>query len=200
MSPRPTGSLRRWALSHRDHRKPECDELARRELTAAFVGVDQEGAFDPVGDATPAAVGLRHGELEAEAEAGPLAEFGIDPDLAVHELDQALRDGEPESRPVEAAVHFVFDLIELPEDVAAHLGRDADARILDRNGDVPVTGAARAAHDADGDRSRLRELHRVAEEVREHLPDAAGIAHEVGRHEEGRSRARARDPFPAQKG
>ena len=107
ISPRPTGSLREvGAVLHRDDRQAQRDELACGELPAAFVGVDQEGALDPVGDAALAAFGLRHGELEAEAEAGALAKLAestqISPSMSSIRLLVIARP-----RPVPSKLRFI---------------------------------------------------------------------------------------------
>lgn len=70
-------------------------------------------------------------QRQAEAKAGALALLAVDPDLAAHHLNQPFGDRQPQAGALELAVALVLDLVELAEDVADLLLRDADAGVLD---------------------------------------------------------------------
>ena len=84
-----------------------------------------------------------------------------------------MRDREPEARPAEAARGARVGLGEREEDVAQALGRDADARVP--HGRDEPRGFA-FEHDLHLDAAVARELHRVGDEVEEHLTETARVA------------------------
>ena len=81
-------------------------------------------------------------------------------------------------------IPIVFDLLELAEDCLKFVFGNTDAGILDGDVDtVVLTMTVRKSHHADQYMTVLGELDRVADEVREYLPNAARVANADCRHE-----------------
>ena len=70
-------------------------------------------------------------ELELRPERAPEAHGAFESDLAAHQLDQLLGDGDAQPRAAEAAGGRLIGLREALEDARLRLGRDADAGIAD---------------------------------------------------------------------
>src|SRR4030095_14112954 len=87
------------------------------------------------------------------------------PDPAVHPADELAADVEAEPGSADAAVEVGVEAIELLEDAVAVADRDAQALVLDDE-----AGDALAGLDPDADGPACgRVLHRVVDEVRQHL-------------------------------
>jgi len=125
------------------------------------------------------------------------AQVAVDADRAAHQLDQLLRDGEPQAGPAVPAGGRGVGLGEALEDARERVGRDADPGVLDPEADEGVGVGELQGGDLDQDVAGGRELDRVPRQVHQHLPDPArvddpegGIAGESGdekgqRYEEG---------------
>src|SRR5262249_37712096 len=116
------------------------------------------------------------GDGHPEGAAEPRA--ALDADAAAHLLDDPLADREPEPGAAEAPRRAGVDLEELLEQHRDLGLGDADPRVLDLRADdrrvvVDVLGG-----DLDEDVALARELDRVADEVDEHLAEAARVADE----------------------
>lgn len=105
------------------------------------------GEGDRAGWALGWLLGHRQGQLEGEA--GTLARLRLDPDRAADPLDQLPGDGEAEAGATELTVPLVLDLVELAEDMAEMLRRDADTSVFDRHPQGMPAGAGIDADDAD---------------------------------------------------
>ena len=145
-----------------DHQDPLA---AERWLDAAQVAADRAELFR--GGGGP--------DREAELAADP--HLARDADPAAHELGEPLADREPEPGAPVAARGRGVDLAERLEEAAEPVGRDADAGVADREGQLvearpfqPVGG-----HRQD-DLAPLGELDRVREQVQEDLAEARHVA------------------------
>ena len=127
--------------------------------------------------------GHREPQLEPETRSAPL--FALDPDAAVHHLDQPARDREAEAGAFEMAVGFALDLVEFAKYQLGLFGGDADAGILDRDMDRGLLPRAfgHAGH-ADQHMALQREFHGVSNEIGQHLADPPRVADEMGRQED----------------
>src|SRR5437763_2472190 len=105
---------------------------------------------------------------QREVERRPLSRLALRPDLSAVRLDDALGDRQAEAR---AEARGALRLPVGVEDVLQILVRDARAGVADDEEHLAVV-ARGAAGDAA---ARRRELHRVADEIREHLRDAVVI-------------------------
>src|SRR4051812_41722816 len=104
-------------------------------------------------------------DLDDERRALPAVR--LDPDAAVEAAHQLAADVEPEAGAADAARHVRIEAIELLEDPPALRGGDAEALI--RYG--PAHRARRARH-LHRDRPAVRRvLHRVLDEIAEHLDE-----------------------------
>ena len=94
-----------------------------------------------------------------------------------------VRDGQAQARAAELAGGRVVRLCERLEDLLLFLDGNADAGVAGRGS---ASGSSSAVSDsalhADQHFARLGELHRVADQVDDDLPQAAGIAQQVVRH------------------
>src|SRR6185436_890987 len=99
----------------------------------------------------------RLAQRQREAEGRAASRRAIDPDCAAVQLDELPRQREPQPGALGLARRVLADLTELLEQLRLIVGRDADARVLDR--DLDLVGVE---HGADVDLAALRrELHRV---------------------------------------
>ena len=115
-----------------------------------------------------------HRDLEPEDRAVTFAARDLDRPAEV--LDDLLRDREPEPRPAVPAGVGCVDLRERLEEPAHAVLGDADAGVL--HGELDDGEVAPLADDVDVQRdlALLGELDRVADQIGQDLPDAAGIA------------------------
>ena len=139
----------------------------------------------------------RRRRRDREPERRAHARNALDADVAAHQLGESLDDRQAEAGAAVAARGRRIDLRERVEQHSAALRRDADARVAhgDAHGQVGVA-AIDHAH-VDRDLAALGELHGVAAEVDQDLPDARRVADDVGGQARiDRPRAPAR-PSPA---
>ena len=112
----------------------------------------------------------------------PLAVLAANVDRAAQHRDQSLRDDEAESRPAESPRRRCIGLRKRLEKPVELLGGHAGAGV----DDLESNDASRVGHVARTDSYRhfalLRELDRVADQVREHLTEAQRIAAKVQNH------------------
>mmetsp|Transcript_48671 Transcript_48671/g.162403 ORF Transcript_48671/g.162403 Transcript_48671/m.162403 type:complete len:582 (-) Transcript_48671:242-1987(-) len=126
-------------------------------------------------------------ELESEGEGGALSVLGRDGDVAAHQLDELLADGEPESDAERVAHAVVLDLGEHAEQLGLRRLLDANAGVGDRDGDKVVPGHLRVVRlldelvDRESDAALDGELDRVVQEVEQHLPQPLLVAAHVDR-------------------
>src|SRR4029450_1662404 len=112
---------------------------------------------------------------QGEGKGRPLAQVALDPDLAAVQLDELLREGQPEARAFLLACLIAPHLAELLEDGRLILGGDPDPGVGDGDLDRAVFPAGLKA-----DPAPFRgELHGIGEEVEQDLLDLALIPHEL---------------------
>src|SRR4029079_1261762 len=120
---------------------------------------------------------LDRGRRQREREGAALPELAVHPDAPPVELDEALRQGQPQA----GAVTLLLaggGLLELLEDPRLILGRDARPRVGDGDPQLAILPGGTDGHGA----TRGRELDRVGEQVERYLPDPALVAdHRVDR-------------------
>ena len=141
----------------------------------------------------------RLGEVEAEgeAEAAALAGCAVHVEVAAHLFDQVARDREPQARAAEAPGHRAVALGEGLEEARALAGVHADAGVVDGEAEGQPAGVGRAGFHLEPDLALCGELHRVAQQLGQHLPEAQRVADELrqpGRH--GRVEGEALLPGP----
>jgi hypothetical protein len=116
--------------------------------------------------------GRRHGsDRHDEREHAPLTRRALDVDVTAEQSSQVAGDRQPQSRAAVLAVGAAVRLPECLEDDFLLVLRDADAGVVDREGDA----AARDRRDAQRDLAALGELDRVRQEVFQHLPETVRI-------------------------
>src|SRR6185312_14237326 len=106
--------------------------------------------------------------------------FRTHSDLAAHQFDQLLADGQPQAGAAVAARDRGVGLREWLEQSSGLFGRQADARVAYREQQFVVRGAVAAAADPHRDATALGELDRVPDQVGEDLPHAHGVAAHAG--------------------
>ena len=122
---------------------------------------------------------LGGGGRDPEPEGAAEPRHAVHGDLAAHQLHQLARDGEPEPGAAALPGDRGVDLGEALEEPALGLLRDADAGVAHRHLEPPAPRlVVEARHHAAG----LGELHRVADEVHQHLPEPGGVADHRRRH------------------
>ena len=109
----------------------------------------------------------RRGRGQLDAEGRAHANRTFDPEPEAEKLAQRARDAKPEPRAAVLARGARVRLLERGEDRRNALGRDPDARIGHANAIGSVRDRIRV--DGDGHAAGVRELHRVADEIDEHL-------------------------------
>lgn len=117
-----------------------------------------------------------------EVEAAALAILALDPNVATHEVDEALRDGQTQSGATKLARHGAVGLLERVEDEIELVRRDSYARIgnnkLNR---ILVRSAMHLGRllDREANLAVLGELDGVAHEVENDLPQSERVSHYV---------------------
>lgn len=117
-----------------------------------------------------------------EVEAAALAVLALDPDIATHEVDEALRDGKTQSGATKFARHGAVGLLERVENEIKLVRRDSYARIgnnkLNR---ILVRSAMHLSRllDREADLAMLGELDGVAHEVENDLAQSERVSHYV---------------------
>ena len=121
-------------------------------------------------------IGLQsHREVEGAALAG----FALQPHVATHQFDQAARYGQPEAGAAKAAGGRGVFLREGVENQLLLVRGDADAGVAHRQVDYQVLAILCVQFGVQRDLAALGELDRVADEVDQHLADAAGITDQL---------------------
>ena len=119
---------------------------------------------------------------DREVEDGPLAGTALRPDATPHRLGQPPADREPQAGPAEAARRRLVGLRERLEERLDPLLRHPDAGVPEREvQDVQLFLGRLDVHGQD-DFAALRELHRIVEEVQEHLAQPRLVADHRLRH------------------
>ena len=151
--------------------------LRQQNLYAREVIADSGGIPFP----DPAAVCSLHGNLHDER--GALALPAFNADFAAHQINIPLGDGHPQAGALVLGAGAVFLLRKLIEDMSNEVLAHANARIgntVARKDMLPVLD--RPVAGLKGDRPAVRgELHRVAEDVHQHFPNAHSISQHIAR-------------------
>ena len=154
-------------------------ELRREEGAVRGVVVDtqhtktpQLGQVHTRGGRGRRPLGQSRGEPERAARSGD----ALDADRASHHLHESLGDREPQTRPSVPACRRAVGLRKGLEQPLAVLGRDADAGVGDRKANQGVVIGLLDEGAVHDDFATLGELHRVADEIREDLPQTSGVA------------------------
>jgi hypothetical protein len=170
---------------HRRHPEPPVAELLAQDLPVGGIVVHHE---HPASEQTRGGGG-RHRRLpgltleaSGEPEGAPTSGLALEVDRPPHELDEPPGDREPQPRPPEAPGRRAVGLHEGLEQAGLHVGCDADAGVAhlethDRSRLVRLRD-----RDPQDDLALLRELDRIADEVREHLAQPAGVSAQSARH------------------
>src|SRR5688572_19826084 len=116
------------------------------------------------------------GELRREPERGSLAEVAVHPDVAAHLLHELATDRETQARAAVLPRGRAIGLDEGIEEFRLHLWGDADAAIADFKANQQRIPRLLRLAGTDDNIAGFGELHRIADEVREHLAKAPGIA------------------------
>ena len=126
-------------------------------------------------------LGARGGLLEqrGELEPAPLPDLALDPDPALHQLDELGRDRQPEPGALVPSRDVLVAAIERREDPALLVGRNPGAGVRDGEPQQRAPLRARLAVHAHRDLAPLGELERVADEVDHHLPEPVRVADEA---------------------
>src|SRR6185312_2283874 len=163
-------------------RDAERGQLRAEGLAAAAGAVDDERA-DPAQQPALGILGFLAGdaELDCEPEGRALTGFAVDADLAAHHRRQLLGDGEAEAGAAIAARRRLVGLGEGLEDPALRFRRHADTGVADFDAQLHGFRADLVGADVDHDLAALGELDGVADQVGQHLAQAAGIAGEAAR-------------------
>ena len=103
----------------------------------------------------------------------PSPAHALHPHRAAHQLGQALADREAEAGAAVLARGRRVELAELLEQAVGAIGRDADAGVAD--GDVQLVGLA-AGLGGEHHLAGVGELHRVAQQVHQHLAEPGDVA------------------------
>ena len=120
-----------------------------------------------------------------EPEHRPFIFRTVDPNFALHKLDEPLRNGQPQSGAVMAAVAFVFDLLKFAKDVVKLVFRNADTSIFDCNVNAAfVIVVAGQANHLNRHVTFVGELDRIAHEVGQDLTQPARVAKVFSWHEQ----------------
>ena len=105
------------------------------------------------------------------------AGHALDRDAAAHALDDALGNRKAQSGATEPAGDAAVGLLELLEDALVLVGPDADAGVAHQDVDLARPDTAL---DDDGDATAVGELHRIACQIEQHLPQPRGVAGHPG--------------------
>jgi hypothetical protein len=127
---------------------------------------------------------------QGEREGAPLTQLAGHRQLATHAPRQVAADGQAEPHPLVTAAEAPVHLHEGLEDGVQHVGRDADAGVAHVHVHLAALPLARHAHGAVG----IGELHRVGEQVDEHLHQLGPVGADGERGVAGEHRER--DPLP----
>ena len=115
-------------------------------------------------------------------ERGALALLALRPHRPVHELDEPLRDRQPEPCAAVATRRGRVDLAERGKQPIHPLLRDPDSRVAYRDVHAAPSRVGGFHIDVHDDLALLCELHRVREQVEEYLPQPGRVADDACRH------------------
>ena len=119
-------------------------------------------------------------ELDIKPELTANARLAFQPDLSAHHFDQLAGDGQPQAGAAVLARRGAIHLREALEDGGLPFRRDADAGILHREAHLHLLVRLFERFGADDNLALVGEFDRVADEVDQHLPQAARVAAQVG--------------------
>ncbi|MNZ88486.1 hypothetical protein D3C78_1073810 [compost metagenome] len=120
----------------------------------------------------------RHPEMEGTADAGR----GRHADLAAHQIDQTLADGQAQPGSAVLARGRGVGLGEGLEQLAALRLAETDAGVDDLEAQPGALLAVLLPMDGDGDLALPGELDRIAQQIAQHLAEAHGVAEQPGGH------------------
>ena len=100
----------------------------------------------------------------------PASNLAVHLDAAAHQLDQSPGDGQPEARAAITPGGRTIGLGETLEEMLGLAGRDADARIVEGEAQARAGMRRRVHPHVQVDLAVLGELHRVAHQIDQHLP------------------------------
>ena len=121
-------------------------------------------------------------QLQLDPESAAEADCAFQPDLAAHQADELLRDGSAQPCAAEAAGGGLVRLRKAFEDARLRLRRNTDPRVADGELEAHAgLGFALRGH-MHGHAAALGELHRVASQVDQDLPQVMRVAAHRGRH------------------
>src|SRR5262245_15550267 len=106
---------------------------------------------------------MRRPRRDRDGERRALADLAVDGDAAAVELHELAHEGEPDPGPFVRPSFRPAHAMEALEDVRELVVRDPDARVPDREPDLPVL-----LRERDRDATLERELEGVREEVEDH--------------------------------
>ena len=136
---------------------------------------------------------FRLGQGHLEMEAGTLAGRTFEMDVAAHQGDQALGDGQTQTRAAEAAGGGTVGLTEGVEDQLLLVLFDADTGVADLESNRPLLLAVSNYSCGHANLALLGELDRIAQQVGQHLAQAGRVA----AYPLGQIRRQIRDTFDA---
>ena len=144
---------------------------AQQQFTGYRVVIgDQQAQVGVQGVAGRTQTGLLgHFQFDIEPEAAALADLALHPQLAAHQLDQALADHQAQAGTTETPGGRGLGLGEAVEDTGQLLGADADAGIAHRHAQGDALGIAPQLAQADHHLALLGELEGIAGQVDQHL-------------------------------
>lgn len=123
-------------------------------------------------------LGARQGEPEGRSGSGR----ALDADLPSHQPHQLFADRQPQSRAAELARRGRIGLAELVEQRRLFVLWNSDARVRHRHAHSSLIGLMRERRDARHGHQHMAgagEFEGVADEVEQHLADAAGVADQL---------------------
>ena len=121
---------------------------------------------------------LRAGfEHDSEREHRAMPDLALDLHRATHDLDEAFRDRESETRAAEATRGGGVDLLEALEEPTDRLLRDADPGVPHREARLDPHDIERSRRDLDRHLAPFGELDCVADQIHEDLTQARHVAH-----------------------
>ena len=129
--------------------------------------------------------GRQQGDGDDEGRA--FTQGAADGDVSAHQSGKALADGKAEAGAPEAPGGGRVFLDERAEQFVQGIRGDADAGVLDFEGQIPLASDVLAAVHVEGDEAAGGEFHGVVEQIDEDLADAGTVPDEAG----GQARADA---------
>ncbi|HEY6895495.1 MAG TPA: hypothetical protein VI258_15075, partial [Rhodanobacteraceae bacterium] len=121
-------------------------------------------------------------ETRGEPERGAFSNRAGHADPPAHHVDELFRDRQAEPRAAEFARRRTVGLHERIEEALLIAFLDADAGVVDEKPQLGLIAIILLAHHRQIHFARFGELHRVADEIQQHLPQAHRIAREMAMH------------------